>query len=295
MKLRSIYRIMKPVLVLTIGLVLMAGVVGCDDDNDRPLGSDITTPPPVPQGVYSVTGDEAVYIQWLPVDDVNRDFSYYVVYRSDTHPDTGYWEIGTTTRTYFTDNSVINGYTYYYAVSSVDIDGYESDLSYETVFDTPRPEGFNQIIYHMAYDPARAGWDLANAQLVDYESPICDFYLEWVPGDGVFYFNVGNFMTDIQDMGYTGHFDEIDYSPPPDSGWSLNGWTEVILDHTYIIWTDDNHFAKVRVTSIGSNSIVFDWGYQIDQGNRELKPRVHKMAPLALSAENNGSSAEEGL
>jgi hypothetical protein len=120
--------------------------------------------------------------------------------------------------------------------------------------------------------PSFAGWDLENQTVVNYQSLNCDFFLEYVGGDDVFYLNVGNVLTDLQDMGYTSDFDEISFSP--DSGWSLNGWAEVILGHTYIFWTDDNHFAKIRITSIDrfNDRIFFDWAYQIAQGNRELKP-----------------------
>ena len=229
-------------------------------------------PPPVPQGIYSITGDSEVFLSWLPVDDVHGDFAFYVVYRSDTDPDTGYWAIGETTNEYFIDDDVTNGMTYYYAVSSVDEDGNLSDLSYEFVLDTPRPQGSNRTIFDFYQQPGFAGWDLAARQVVAWTDQDCDFYLEYVGGDGVFYFNVGDDTTDIQDMGYTETLDDIDYSP--EFGWSQNGWSEVIFGHTYIIWTADNHFAKIRVTSINSNSITFDWAYQVDWGNRELKPLI---------------------
>ncbi|NNF05795.1 MAG: hypothetical protein HKN21_03455, partial [Candidatus Eisenbacteria bacterium] len=40
------------------------------------------------------------------------------------------------------------------------------------------------------------------------------------------------------------------------------------------VWTRDNHFAKVRITDMSSNRIEFDWAYQVDNGNPELKPRT---------------------
>jgi hypothetical protein len=267
---RRIFHIVSRIMVMFIFVLVGCVLIGCDDD-DQIVYIYKDVPSPVPQGVYSVTGDGEIYLYWLPIDDVNSDFAFYAVYRSDHHPDTGYWEIGTTINEYFLDNDVINGHTYYYAVSSVDVDGNLSDLSYEYVPDTPRPEGFNQIIYDFDTSPDFSGWDLDGQRLVNWEDGDSDFYLEYFPGDDVFYFNVGNEMTDIQDMGYTGDFDEIDYSPPADSGWSQNGWCEVILDHTYVIWTDDNHFAKVRIKAIGQESVIFDWGYQVDPGNRELK------------------------
>lgn len=261
--------------LLAILLVISAlGFVGCDEDSDYIVYQDVvyvydeSDPPPVPQGVYSVTRDEQVLLYWLPIDDINGDFDKYIIYRSND-PDTGYWAIGETTIEYFVDNVVSNGSTYYYAISSVDYDGYLSDLSYEYVFDTPRPQGSNQIIIDFNAVPNFSGWSLADEQSVNYQSSAADFYLEYLPGDDVFYLNVANVDTDIQDMGFTNDLDEIDYSP--ELGWSQNGWVEVIWGHTYVIWTEDNHFAKIRVTHINGDNIIFDWAYQVDPGNLELK------------------------
>lgn len=263
-------------LVILISLSLAIILIGCDNDTEY-----ITEyvyvddgPPPVPQGVYSITGDEEVLLYWLPIDDVAADFDIYIVYRSDVDPDTGYWEIGQTTNEFFIDDEVANGHTYYYAISSVDVDGYVSDLSYEYVFDTPRPEGANQSVFDFNAYPQYAGWDLSAVQTVAYDSPLSDFFLEYYLDHDVFYINVSDIYTDIQDMGYTEDLDEINYSP--DTGWSALGWCEVILGHTYIIWTADNHFAKIRVKVINESNIVFDWAYQVDPGNPELKPVIQK-------------------
>jgi hypothetical protein len=267
--------IMKTTLLTILIAIAALIVVGCGDDDDEIvyiISED--GPPPVPQGVYSVTGDEEVLLYWLPIDDVNNDFLTYVVYRSDHHPDTGYWEIGQTTSEYFIDGNVNNGHTYFYAVSSLDMDGYISDLSYEMVFDTPRPEGTGAAMFDYNTLPDYAGWDLSAAMAVNYLSGNCDLFLEYFDGDDVFYFNVSNIDTDIQDMGFTNNMDEITYSP--EYGWSQNGWLEVILGHTYVIWTDNNHFAKIRVTALGNESIIFDWAYQVDPGNLELKPKVER-------------------
>ena len=60
----------------------------------------------------------------------------------------------------------------------------------------------------------------------------------------------------------------------PYDGWSKVGWVELIAGHSYIIWTRDNHYAKMRVTKfIRSYGVVFDWAYQVKQGEVELAPR----------------------
>ncbi len=263
---------------IVLTLIMLASLVlsGCDDHQDRIVRVDDAVAPPVPQGVYSVTRDHQVLLYWLPIDDVDDDFASYVVYRSDFDPDTGYHEIGETTNEYFVDNNVVNGRTYYYAVSSVDIHGNLSDLSYEYVFDTPRPQGINRTVFDFNVLPNYAGWNLAAEANINYQSDSCDFYLEYYAGDDVFYFDVGALNTDIQDMGYTKNLDVIDYAP--ESGWSKNGWCEVILYHTYVIWTTDNHFAKIRVIAINSDNVIFDWAYQVAPGNPELKPQPTRTA-----------------
>jgi hypothetical protein len=264
--------IMKATFLTILTIIAALAMIGCDQNNDEivyVVSED--NPPPVPQGVYSVTGDEEVLLYWLPIDDVNDDFSNYVVYRSDNDPDTGYWEIGRTTNEYFVDDDVVNGHTYYYAVSSMDVDGNLSDLSYEYVLDTPRPQATGAVLFDSDVMPDYGGWDFSAYHNVNYLSVNCDIYLDKV---GVFYLNVTNVDIDIQDMGYTENLDEITYSP--EYGWSENGWLEVILNHTYVVWTDDNHFAKIRVTAIGNESVIFDWAYQVAPGNRELKPRVDR-------------------
>jgi len=260
------------ILTILTALVILA-LIGCDQNSDIVYVYEEDYPPPVPQGVSSTTGDEEVLITWLPIDDVNGDFATYVVYRSDHHPDTGYWEIGQTTHEYFVDDyNITNGHTYYYAVSSMDVDGNLSALSFETVQDTPRPQGSGEVMFDFDYLPNFAGWDFSEAGNINYLNSACDLYLEYHPGDGVYYLNVANIYTDIQDMGYTGDFDEIGYAPA--EGWSQNGWYEVILFHTYVIWTDDYHFAKIRVTEIGEDYIEFEWAYQVAVDNQELKPKV---------------------
>ncbi len=266
---------------LTTILMISAALLtlGCDNKTDYVVVEKFVEdfPPPVPQGVYSVTRNEAVLLYWLPIDDVNGDFASYVVYRSDHHPDTGYLEIGRTTSEYFVDYGLTNGHTYYYAVSSVDVDGNLSDLSYEYVLDTPRPQGTNGVLFDFNDLPEFSGWDFSGAAVVDYLAPTCDIFLEYFPGDDVFYLNVATIYTDIQDMGYTEDFDEITYSP--EFGWSQNGWLEVILNHTYVIWTEDDHYAKIRVTGIGADRVLFEWAYQVAPDNLELKPRLNDRVP----------------
>ncbi|MCK7520206.1 MAG: hypothetical protein MZV64_22195 [Ignavibacteriales bacterium] len=44
-------------------------------------------------------------------------------------------------------NEAVNGDKYYYAVAAYDYNGNESELSYDVIYSTARPEGFNQAIF----------------------------------------------------------------------------------------------------------------------------------------------------
>ena len=76
--------------------------------------------------------------------------------------------------------------------------------------------------------------------------------------------------TDIQDMGPTQDIYDIPFAPA--TGWSNNKIVYAQVGHTYVIRTWDDHYAKVRISSRSYNRIVFDWAYQLVQGERQLKP-----------------------
>jgi hypothetical protein len=91
---------------------------------------------------------------------------------------------------------------------------------------------------------------------------------------------VPDFQTDIQDAGYASTLDAVDFAPT--TGWSPTGTVELIVGHCYIVWTRDDHYAKFRVTDLKPSStgspgrVTFDWAYQVDRGNRELRARKAK-------------------
>lgn len=252
--------------------IFVVGVLflGCDNNEDI-VYVDVDNPPAAPQGVYSVTADEAVYLYWNPVRE--NDIDYYRLWWND-EADGVYEVFDTTSNTEYVDTDVDNGTTYYYAVTAVDQAGNESELSYETVFDTPRPEAFDQSLSDYLAFPDIAGFDLSSGLVVPYNSASADVYVDYDAGLATFFLNVADTLTDIQDMGYTSDFDEITYAPG--GGWSYVGWVEVIVGHTYVVWTRDDHFAKIRVTYAdydNTDNILFDWAYQVstvDPGRMEL-------------------------
>jgi hypothetical protein len=273
--------------MLLAGLPLLLG--GCDEVwvvEPEPCGE-----AHAPVELYSVTGDGEVYLFWTPVAE--RYVDTFVVYRA-TQPDGLYHEIGHTRGDSFVDQKVRNGRTYFYAVSAVDHCGYETDLSREIAFDTPRPEGFDAEMFDAnGNNWRRSGWEFRSYRAVPWDYPGADIY--FIQVDGVAFLVAADLDTDIQDAGYAS-FDDVSWAP--EYGWSPTGTVEAIPGHVYVVWTRDNHFAKVRVLDVHNDCLVFDWGYQVDNGNPELAPRPHRLnSPLPTPGSRSlpGSLSEDGV
>ncbi|MDZ4722413.1 MAG: hypothetical protein SGI97_00655 [candidate division Zixibacteria bacterium] len=259
--------------LMTLAVLLTAlSVVGCNKDETVLAESDPV--PATPQGVYSVTGDLEVAVKWNGIYEA--DVKQYIVWRSIDSVD-NYLEIGRIAAISnpnqdlliytFVDDNVSNGATYYYAVSAVDFANQISDLSAEDVFDTPRPEGSNRL-YSLFVDSTRTGFNLSAGAPGPANAAGVDIFID--DFEGLFYINAADIDTDIQDMGYTNGFDEIGYAT--DTGWSELGYSELIAGHTYLVWTRDNHFAKIRITAtnFAVGWVDIHWAYQTDPGNLEL-------------------------
>lgn len=263
-------------MLFVIGLL---GVVGCDDDRIVYSGVDTVYVvedrfPEPPQGVFSITGDGAVYLYWNgPYED---DIVEYIIWRSD-EPVHNYREIGRRPAEHnpeldlwqyeYIDETAQNSVTYYYAVSAVDQAGQVSELSAEEVKDTPRLEGYVHL-YDEAVAPNWSGFHFATTTRI-YPA-LADVYVDRV--NGIFFLNAANDSTDLQDMGYTDSLDNIDKAPL--DGWSNLGWVEIIPGHMYVIWTKDFRYAKMRVESISDDYVTFSWAYQRDPNNPELIARL---------------------
>ncbi|MBU2494393.1 MAG: hypothetical protein KJ571_17345 [Bacteroidetes bacterium] len=260
-------RIFRYLLLLTIIISFSA----CDNDDFYYDNS----PPAPPKNVDVFVGDNSVEIQW----DFNResDVVGYNVYFNYTY-DGEYTLIGSTSYdvNYFVDYDVNNGEVYYYAVAAFDENQNESELSYDEVYGVPRPQGMNQSIFDYLRFPNSSGYDFSEYLVVPYNEVTddysADFFFENF--DGTFYLNVWD-DSEIQDMGYTDNIYDIPYAPI--SGWVplLEGenvkYTQAVIGRTYVILTWDNHFAKVRIKEITTERLIFDWAYQLVEGERQLK------------------------
>lgn len=268
-----------------LAIVLLIGAATLSGCRNDPTGPRDLTPPAAPRGLYSVTGDGAVYLSWL--DNTERDVAGYRIYMSPcaSGPGCPYDRIGSTTGTRFTVTGLANGVTRFYAIAAYDYAGNESDLTYETIFDTPRPEGFGARLSSYVTTPGGAGWDFSAARVRAWDDPATDVYYGH-SGSTLLVFGRDDAFsqTDIQDAGYAATLDAVDYAP--DGGWSPTGTAELIPGHCYVVWTRDNHFAKFRVNRLivqptGPPVVEMDWAYQVDPGNPELRARPVREARAA--------------
>jgi len=283
----------------TLLALLVLGVAGCDETSTAPRD---VTPPAAPRGFYSVTGDGQVSLRWLA--NTEADVAGYRLYQAPCESGTGcpYDRIGATSATDFVASGLTNGVTRYYAVAAVDQAGNESALSYETVFDTPRPQGAGLALLNFVNGTGNSGWDFSAFTRRDKNDPLTDMYY----GDngsvrqmfttgvqvspGVFSY------TDIQDYGYAASLDAVDFAPS--AGWSPTGTVELIPGHCYVVWTWDDHYAKFRVNSIFQTYVDIDWAYQTAAGNGELRARQVKpqhSSPRSPSWIRSGTGPVAGL
>jgi hypothetical protein len=251
-------------------IAAVAALSGCHDETTAPRDR---TPPAAPRGFRSVTGDHTVYLSWLA--NTEPDVAGYRIYQAEcaSGPNCPYTRIGSTANTNLTVSGLSNGITAYYAVAAYDFAGNEGELSYETVFDTPRPEGVSAQLADFLTSPATAGWDFSAEQVRRWDDGAADMFYGY--NGSVFQMFVPN-LTDIQDAGYASSLDAVDFAP--NNGWSPTGAVELISGHCYLVWTSDNHYAKFRVTRFipqisGPPKVEFDWAYQVAVGNPELRAR----------------------
>jgi hypothetical protein len=234
-------------------------------------------PPSAPRGVYSINLDGYVRIVWYP--NPEDDVAGYDVYRGQSlYGDYNY--IGTVQRVkpdpyeyFFDDTQTDNGIQHFYAVVAFDGGGLESDLSYEEVSGTPRPEGVISL-FDRCHDPSISGYDLSSLSNTQqsYDAPTTDIYFDVCGGPA--YIVTCCLDVGIQDYGYVGdNFDGINYAPT--QGWSPTGAAEAIAKHCYILRLlegDGFHYAKLYVSEVTSGFVTMWWAYQTTPGNRDLAP-----------------------
>ena len=267
------YRILMPFFLISSYLCS----IGCGSSEDDYVEPD-TEPPAIPRGVESITGNGQVTIEWFPNGE--SDLAGYTIWRSLDNETFNLLESVSADEFQYIDRDVRNGTIYYYAVSALDLEGNESDLSPENIFDTPRPSGNNVTLNRFTILPEQSGFDFSQPEkgAIPWDSPTTDVYFgpteifsEFDVSYAVPYLYSGN-LTEMQDMGYHEAFDEVNVSPF--LGFTTE-FVELIEGHVYIFYTPDRNYAKIHVVAISDNAVTFDWAYQIDPDNPELAPPLH--------------------
>src|SRR5262245_22683172 len=256
--------------------VAALGLAGCNHATDSVRPTDVT-PPAAPRGLYSTTGDGQVTLRWLA--NTEGDVAGYRVYESQcaTGPACPYDRVGSTSSTQFSVTGLSNGVTRFFAIAAVDNAGNESELSYEVIFDTPRPAGSALLTNFVDVNGTVAsGWDFSAFANRPFDNAATDIYFGY--NGSVYQMFAKDLITDIQDAGFASTLDAVDWAPS--DGWSPTGTVELIPGHCYVVWTRDDHYAKFRVTGLfpaaGPASpayVQLDWAYQTDTGNPELRAR----------------------
>jgi len=262
------------------GLAIAAvALVGCTKDEDPMVVID-NGAPTAPDGVFSITGDGQVEICWN--QNLENDIAGYDVYWN-TEP-TGLFSFVARVdenTTYgprcYVDTDVDNGDTYYYAVLAFDYDGLESELSYEDVHDTPRPEGTDLVLFHnLGQYSSLSGYDFSSMTGLPqaWDLPTTDVYFGALNGVPTLFADQGAGV-DVQDYGYI-ELIWVDWAPT--AGWAPSGQVELIPGHSYITRIVDSsgffNMAKFYVQSVSDSSATLDWAYQFDEDNPELAPGV---------------------
>jgi len=250
-----------------LAMSAVAVLSGCDEE-----ARDVY-PPAAPRGLLSVTGDGEARLSWLA--NTESDVAGYRVYMSPCASGSScpYDRIGATMGTQYAA-PLANGETMFFAVAAYDRHGNESPLSKEDVFDTPRPAGFGLALSDYVASPTNSGYDFSAYSVVPFDNPNVDVFFGF---DGTVYRMFAPFTdTDLQDAGYTGSLDDVDYAPI--GGWSRDGIVELIEGHSYIVRIAsgiETHFAKFRVVALSASParVVIDWAYQVSPDNRELSAR----------------------
>ena len=275
--------------------VLLVLIAACSSDRTGP-----GIPPDVPASLSSTTLDRAVALSWTDNSYTSdpANFESYRIYSTSYDIDTDScgtsWGLeGTTVAPEFVVGALVNGISRCFAVSATSIDAAESARS-ATVWDTPRPDTRNVLLFARQTQDAESGfrfWDDLNGdqQVQGNElglvragsSPNIDFSVER-DVDGFLFLAPVRAGTGVEfyDDVPVGDLTSVDLAPcTPDS--SVDGcapYTATPIEASpgfgYVFETDGGdgfvRFGAVRVTHVGQTFLILDWAFQTDRGNPQL-------------------------
>lgn len=243
-------------------------------------------PPPVPDAPAVIALDGANYFTW-GIDARNAsDFSHYKVYQD---AGTTSYLLGETDSEGFLDLLAANGSTYEYFVTSVDTDGHESAGS-ASAAGTPRPDFTGEWLYDHFDDPTASGFrfpdDESTYPIVAGTDATRDFRVEtdaggawWlVPNTDVYVYPTG-FVTTALKCGVGADAGCTDVPVAPSSGYGTAD-VELVPQTSYVVRVGTGasaYYGVIRVAFQGFDQngdaiMIFDWAFQLQEGNRNLTP-----------------------
>jgi hypothetical protein len=245
-----------------------------------------------PDTLVTTSLNGAVYLGW-PDNAFLADpegFRQYRVYSSSFSLDSSAcgldWGLeGTTVAPEFIAGALANGQPRCFGVSAESVEGWESVWS-AIVFDTPRPDARNALLWADAADLAHAGFrffqDLNGDGAVaagelgiigSGASAAMDFYLYRDPTTLDLFVVPRRAGTAVALYGLSPVDDLTAIDEAPLGGYDVTG-IEVQPGYGYVFEMDGGdgfaRYGAIRPTHVGQDFIIFDWSYQTDSGNPEL-------------------------
>jgi hypothetical protein len=234
----------------------------------------------------SISLDQAVQLSWSP-NARNADpqmFDYYRVYSTPYDLDenlcaSDLWVLeGTTVSEDFLATGLSNGAPRCFAASTVSRDGHES-LWTTPRSDTPRYDSRNVLLFAVQDSLAASGFRFhfpssgAMGVVAAGNRTDIDFKLERRADGSVW-------ITPVRDGTKLALYStspvtdltSIDIAPARDRFSA--GAIEAVPGYAYVVemlLSDGLHYGALRVTHTTSDYMIFDWAYQTDPGNPELR------------------------
>ena len=274
--------------------VFLLLVVACSSDPSSPGNA-----PDVPTNLSSTTLNQAAALVW---DDnaytaAPGNFRNYRIYSTSYNLDTDQcgtsWQVeGTTVAPEFLVGALRNGVSRCFSVSSVSVDGAESNRSRARA-DTPRPDSRNQVLYAVQVKPDSSGfrfWQDDGDKIVQTgelgrtladTSTSIDFFVDRDASGSMFLTPVRSGTgVEFYASGPIADLTSIDLAPclpgatPTECGPYATTPIEASPGLGYVFEMDGgdglHRFAALRVTHVGQTFLIFDWAFQTDPGNPEL-------------------------
>jgi hypothetical protein len=268
-------------------LVLCAA--SCDDTVTQTVNPEDLAPP---LGLTSVTGDGGVTLNWQAsnYDEGRQGFFVYQATGSQgtSTPDMvpaafGTAPVDTVVNATAAGNfshviaGLTNGTTYSFLVTAYKDNGGKQSRPSNIIVDTPRVEsGLLQLVNGVG-NARYLDVNTQTTQTLPATPQAADILCQsFDAGAGTRHGIVGANGARIQDLGFVMSWDEIDDAPLGLGSYPAADFSvQALAGHVYAVFTGDNHYAKLWVSSLNSG----DFGYQLrvayqpQAGNNDLKPQ----------------------